>query len=482
MTRRLLLGYLTLTLFVLLILEVPLGIAYAHRQIDELTFDVERDAVALASLAEDSLEGTQPVDLQPVAEAYQERTGGRVVIVDAEGNVVADSDPLRPGDRSFASRPEMQVALDGRVATGTRRSDSLDQNLLYVAVPVASGGEVHGAVRITYPTSTVDERVVRNWVRLATVGLVTLAAATVVGIVFARSVVRPLRRLQDTATRLGHGDLEARTPTDDGPPEVRSLSLAFNDTAARLEQLVTAQEAFVADASHQLRTPLTALRLQLENIREEVDPAEGEEVDAALQEVSRLSRLVDGLLALARAERTSTTVTAEAVDLRDLLGERREVWAAVAAEQGVDLVLDTGAVPVVALATPDHVAGVIDNLLANALDVSHPGRSVTLSCRAGGAHVEVHVVDQGPGMTAEARARAFDRFWTTPSRGPRLGGSGLGLPIARRLARIDGGDLELAEAPAGGIDAVLTLQAAPRRSTPGSRGPSPGDAPAAAVR
>lgn len=457
MTRRLLFGYLTLTVLVLLVLEVPLGISYARRQIDELTFDVERDAVTLASLSEDVLEGTQDIDLQVVADAYQERTGGRVVIVDDQGQVVADSDPFRPGERSFASRPEIATALSGRVATGTRRSETLDENLLYVAVPVASGGEVHGAVRITYPTSTVDERVLRNWARLGLVAAVTLAAATVVGIVFARSVTRPLRRLQETATRLGHGDLEARTPVDEGPPEVRSLSVAFNDTANRLEQLVTAQEAFVADASHQLRTPLTALRLQLENVREEVDPAEAEEVDAALNEVGRLSRLVDGLLALARAERTSTTVTAEVIDLGELLDERREVWAPVAAEQGVALALDVADGPVLALATPDHVAGVVDNLLANALDVSAPGSSVTLTCRSVGGGVEAHVVDEGPGLSAEERARAFDRFWTTPSTGPRLGGSGLGLPIARQLARIDGGDLDLDEAAGGGVDAVLRL-------------------------
>ncbi len=461
MTRRLLLGYLSLTVLVLLVLEVPLGIAYARRQIDELTFDVERDAVALASLSEDALEGTQEIDLQAVAEAYQDRTGGRAVIVDDEGDVVADSDPLREGPRSFASRPEIATALGGEVATGTRYSRSLDENLLYVAVPVASGGEVHGAVRITYPTSTVDERVERNWYRLGLVAIVTLAAATVVGIVFARSVTRPLRRLQDTATRLGHGDLEARTATDEGPPEVRSLAVAFNDTATRLEELVTAQEAFVADASHQLRTPLTAIRLQLENVREEVGPEEAEEVDAALAEVGRLSRLVDGLLALARADRTSTTVTAEPLDLRDVLDERREVWSPVASDQGVAIAVD-GPAGVVALATPDHLAGILDNLLANALDVSSAGDTVSLTCRSVAGGVEAHVVDEGPGLSEEERARAFDRFWTTPASGPRLGGSGLGLPIARRLARVDGGDLELRQAPGGGIDAVVHLQAPPR--------------------
>lgn len=465
MTRRLLVGYLTLTVLVLVILEVPLGISYANRQLDELTFDVERDAVALASLSEDVLEGTQDIDLQPVTEAYQERTGGRVVIVDDQGDVVADSDPLRPGNRSFASRPEIDTALTGRVATGTRHSNTLDENLLYVAVPVASGGEVHGAVRITYPTSTVDDRVVRNWLRLGAVGLVTLLVATVLGIVVARSVVRPLRRLQETATRLGHGDLDARTPVDEGPPEVRSLSVAFNDTAARLELLVTAQEAFVADASHQLRTPLTALRLQLENVSEEVDPEVRDEVEAALREVARMSRLVDGLLALARAERTSATVTAEPISVVALLDERRDVWAPVAAEQGVTLRVDRASGQVEALATPDNVAGVVDNLLANALDVSAAGDVVTMSAALvdAGRAVEAHVVDQGPGLTAQERARAFDRFWSSAAPGPRLGGSGLGLSIARQLARLDGGDLELREAAGGGIDAVLRLQPAPAR-------------------
>lgn len=461
MTRRLLLGYLTLTLFVLLVLEVPLGISYAGRQIDELTLDVERDAVALASFAEDALEGTMQIDLQSVADAYQARTDGRLVIVDADGVVVADSDPLRPGERSFASRPEVARALDGEVATGTRRSDSLNENLLFVAVPIASGGQIHGALRITYPTSTVDARVWRNWLRLAAVAIVTLAAAAVLGIVFARSVTRPLRRLQETATRFGQGDLDARTPTDAGPPEVRSLAVAFNDTASRLEDLVTAQEAFVADASHQLRTPLTALRLQLENVQAEIDPEHGEDVDAALREVERLSRLVDGLLALARAERTSPTVTAEPVDLADLLRERGEVWASVASDQGVELVTVFAPHLAAAWATPDHVAGVIDNLLANALDVSPDGGSVTLSCTGGGnGTVEAHVVDEGPGLSEEERTRVFDRFWTSSTGGPRLGGSGLGLPIARRLARLDGGDLELRAADGGGIDAVLSLPAA----------------------
>jgi signal transduction histidine kinase len=454
-TRRLLIGYLTLTVLVLAVLEIPLGISYARRQREELTVDVERDAVALASFAEDTLEGDDDKDLQEAAEEYEERTGGRVVIVDQDGVAVADSDPPAPGSRSFASRPEVAEAIDGRVATGTRRSEDLDANLLYVAVPVASGGVVHGAVRITHPTSAIDERVVRNWWSLGGVALATIAAASLIGIVLARSVARPLRRLEEAATRLGAGDLDARATVAPGPPEVRALAVAFNDTAARLQELVVAQEAFVADASHQLRTPLTALRLRLENLREE-ELGDADDLEAALAELARLSRMVDGLLALARADRRSGLVTAELLDVAAVVDERLESWRPVAAEQGVEL-RGHGPAGLTARGTPDNIQGALDNLLANALDASVDGDAVTVTAATAGDWVELRIQDEGPGMSPEQRRRAFDRFWRGGDGEPRHGGSGLGLSIARKLVQADGGEVDLRDGEPDGLLAVIRL-------------------------
>ena len=152
MTRRLLLSYLSLALFVLLLLEIPLAVSYARNERHDLSSKVERDAVALGAIAEDTLEHDTPAErgrLAKIAEDYAVGTGGRVLVVDAEGNALVDTSPPLPGDRSFASRPEVQQALAGDVATGTRHSDTLKENLLYVAVPVSSGGVVHGAVRLT---------------------------------------------------------------------------------------------------------------------------------------------------------------------------------------------------------------------------------------------------------------------------------------------------------------------------------------------
>lgn len=468
MARRLLLAYVSLVGVVLLILEVPLGISYRDRQLDELRAGVQGDAVVLASYAEDSLESDAGASdrLRGLATDYTRRTGGRVVVVDEAGIAILDSAPRAEGPvgRDFSTRPEVASALDGRVATGTRRSETLDARLLYVAVPVASSGVVHGAVRVTFPTSAVDARVRRNWVTLGVIGVLTLTAATAAALAVARWVARPLRTLEAATTALGQGALDTRVAVGDGPPEVQRLGAAVNEMAARLEALVGAQEAFVADASHQLRTPLTSLRLRLELLEGSLgagpEPsAERAGVGAALAEVARMSRLVDGLLMLARAERTGASASAEVVDLQVVLADRLEAWRPVADEEGVTLELEAS--PVVALATADRLAQVVDNLLANAIEAAPDGSTVTLVADVGSAGPELHVLDRGPGLPEVARERAFDRFWSGRPSARGLGGSGLGLAIVRKLVDADGGRVELRDRLGGGLDVTVVLRSTP---------------------
>jgi hypothetical protein len=147
MSRRLLLSYLSLTLLVLAVLEVPLGITYSRNERRDLEVKVERDAVTVASLSEGVLERTGEISapaLRGVAKRYRADTGGRVVVVDRLGRRVVDSNPIA-GDTRFGTRPEIKVALAGRVASGVRHSNTLGADLLYVAVPIASGGTVLGA-------------------------------------------------------------------------------------------------------------------------------------------------------------------------------------------------------------------------------------------------------------------------------------------------------------------------------------------------
>ncbi len=456
MTNRLLLGFLAVTVVVLAVLEIPLGITYARNERQDLTLKVERDAVTLATLAADVLEPdgeTRLRALERLADGYAAETGGRVVVVNARGRAVVDTSPEFGEGRDFSTRPEMALALGGEVATGVRDSETLGQTLLYVAVPAVSGGSVLGAVRITYPTSAVDERVRRYWLILLAIAGVVVAAAAVAGLLLARWITSPLRTVERVAAAVGRGELDARAPAA-GPPEVRDLARVFNETAAKLQTLLHSQEQFVADASHQLRTPLTALRLRLENLEADAGPATRESLAGALAEVERLSALVEGLLALARSD--ASDARAEPIDLAEIAATRADAWSALADERGVRLET-ASAGETVARAAPDRVEQVLDNLLSNALEVSPPGSTIRLAAARDGSRVELHVVDEGPGLTPEQRERAFDRFWRG---GSSEGGSGLGLAIVARLVAADGGDVELRAAVPRGIDAVVRLPAA----------------------
>jgi signal transduction histidine kinase len=470
MARRLLLSYLSLTLFVLLMLEIPLAVSYARNERHDLVAKVERDAVALGAIAEDALEHDTGVDRRRLANVlanYASDTGGRVLVVDAEGTALVDTSPPFPGQRSFASRPEIQQALSGEVATGTRRSDTLGVNLLYVAVPVASGGAVHGAVRITYPTTAIDSRVHRYWFMLAAIAAVVLAAAALVALRLARATVRPLAELERAAVAAGEGDLTARAQVD-GPPEIRSLARRFNEMVGRVDELLSSQEEFVADASHELRSPLAALRLEFDNLEREAAPEGRANFEAVSRELERLAAVVEALLALARAdEKTSAPAP---IELEQVVEGRVALWAALCEEHGVSLVSTIGS-GVTVIATPGRLETVLDNLLANALQASPAGGTITISGKRLEDSVEIRIADEGRGMTVEELDRAFDRFWRAPGQSE---GSGLGLAIVRRLVRLDGGEAELRARPSGGLEAVVRLPAGAGRRQPTARlsGPS----------
>jgi signal transduction histidine kinase len=463
-TRRLLLTYLTITAFALVVVVVPLGLTFASRERDRFVFDIERDAQAVGSRAEDDLEaGTEP-DLSAVFDAYDVE-GARILVVDADGRSVADSSPAVLG-RSYGSRPEIAEALSGQRAAGQRWSNTLDTRLQYVAVPVASQGRILGAVRITVPSSTVDERVRETWWRLAALSAVVLATVGAVGLILARSVTRPVLQLDEAARRLASGDLDARVGAVEGAPELARLAEQFDATADRLQQMVDAQRRFVGDASHQLRTPLAALRLRLETMQ----TAPGEEAtrDAAIAEVDRLSRLVQSLLELARSTDAEPVVTE--VDLRPIVDERRDAWLEAARAREIDLVV-LGPSSVSAVAVDGAVEQVLDNLIANALAVAPAGSTIELALDPGPTATThgpvLRVTDQGPGLPPDQRARATSRFWRAPDAPP--GGTGLGLAIVDHLVMAGGGHLEL-EAGPGGVGLRATVAFAP----PGTRDPAPG--------
>lgn len=462
MRWRLSLIVIGLMLVILAAQDVPL-IRYLRRvETERAVASLERDAFILGGLAEDLLSGRNPSpgDLRSSLALYTGRNGANVVVTDQSGRaVVVTEDPAREGT-NFATpaRPEIDQALRGAPASGRRFSNDLDYELLYVAVPVLDGPQVIGTVRITFPASEIDRRARDRTLGLAAVGLVSLLAGTIAALVTAGYVTRPLRRLEARTKQVAAGDFTPITDADDGPPEVRHLARSFNTMTGRVAGLLDEQRAFASDASHQLRTPLTALRLQLEAAAGSaiVDPERTRtRIEAATAETERLQHLIEGLLVLARAERGDSPRSL--VDVTALTAERVAVWSSLAEEKQVTMTAALPGNPCVVRAIPGTIEQVIDNYLDNAVNVTSAGSRIHVTVVAGADAVEIHVADDGPGMTDEQITRAFDRFWRSPDAPHR--GSGLGLAIVARLASANGGRASLARRSPTGLDASVRFPA-----------------------
>jgi len=426
MIRQLIVSYVLLVAVALTAFTVPVAFTLTAQLRGDTEQSVEREAKTMALLLSGDAASRAALDRMVVA--YAQETPGTAEVLPAS-----------------------------RAKTATHWGDGE----LEVTAPARRDGRTVGAVRITYPTSDLTRRLVQIWGFRAILAVGVLAVAAGLGALVARRLTRPLRQLNDMASKFSDGDLTARSPVT-GPHETQTLARTLNQAGERLDTLIASQRIFVADASHQLRTPLTALRLSLDNIADGVDDEfVREDVEQATAEVVRMSRLVNGLLVLARAEAKVTA--AEPLPLREIVAERLSVWRPAADERGVHIALGGSVVdgrPLV-LASPGHLEQVLDNVLSNALEVSPDGATITVRSELRGDEVELTVSDEGPGMSDPDKSRAFDRFW----RGQGLtgrSGSGLGLSVVRQLVTDDGGTVTLRDAPDSGLSVVITLRASPR--------------------
>ena len=469
MARRIVLTMLCLVGALLVTAVIPLGLLTTARERDSFREDTVLSARALAALAEDGLTEHNSGQRTASVLARASLPGEHAWVYDKAGRLVARTGQVRPGDDAGASlRSPAGLAPAGRAPAGvvpagvvpavlrhggTVVTQAQDQLQVATAVETASGRPPAGVVVLARSTAELDERLRVLWAWLTAIAAAGLVAGVLVAIGFARWVGRPLSALDAAAQRLGGDALDTRSVTGQGPPEVRRLASTFNAMAGRLEALVHGHRATMADVSHQLRTPLAALRLRLDVLAQDADPATAADLADAQEEIARLSRLVDGLLAVARAENVVTEPVAVAV--AGVLRDRVAAWAPVADERGVDLASADSEPPVQASLGDGHLEQILDNLLANALDAVPAGGQVRVSAAPGERGVRIVVADTGPGMDKAQREAAFRRFASNTS-----GGTGLGLAIVHRLVTSNGGSAALSDTPGSGLTVTLDLPAA----------------------
>ncbi|MCX4825832.1 HAMP domain-containing histidine kinase [Streptomyces sp. NBC_01142] len=477
MRRRLLVIVCALVAGLIVALSVPLVRATAERAIQTSFIGRVQDSAWFADMAATALETGRTGRLKAAADRYTSLYDSQVVVVDDDREVVVA--PLPVNLEEPQARSALLQALADRPAEQPSVVWPWEDRPFVQAEAVKRDGRVLGAVLIVSPTDRARSEVADH---LALVVLGSLAALVIVLIAVAtpvvRWVLRPVHELDRATHEVALGRLKTHVSDRVGAPELRRLANSFNAMADSMHASQEQQRAFVAQASHQLRNPLTALRLRVENLEEFVDDPRGlHELQCAVEEADRFGEMLDGLLEMARAE--ASEAERKPVDVSAVVAHRADAWQAAFDAEGVAL---TTRIPdgVRALSLPDCLDHTLDTLLDNALkfgdgapvdvSVTHvpggrgdDGAASPDSGRAAGAvHgvVEVTVRDRGSGLSAEELSQAGGRFWRS-TRHQNVRGTGLGLALTRMLVEAGGGELRLAAARPHGLTATVRLPAAP---------------------
>ncbi|MFF8832660.1 ATP-binding protein [Streptomyces sp. NPDC015131] len=394
MRRRLINSTLAVVLVVIAVFGVSLVIVETRTISSSAQESVDSEAVRLVSIVESRLVGGEPVNPQILG---RQSGAKRYALVEIPG---------RP-DIEIGDRP------DGSVIRGS------------------ADGKRGERVTVEEPRSTVTREVGRTLLIIGAVALLAVIAAVLLAVRQANRLASPLTDLAETAERLGSGDPRPRHKRY-GVPELDRVADVLDASAERIARMLTAERRLAADASHQLRTPLTALSMRLEEIAETDDPdTVKDEAHIALTQVERLTDVVQRLLTNSRDPRTGSAI---AFDLDEVVKQQIEEWRPAYRSAGRAIVR-SGKVGMRAVGTPGAVAQVLAALIENSL--MHGGGTVALRTRVTGNQAVVEVTDEGPGVPPDLGARIFER--TISGRNS----TGIGLAVARDLAEADGGRLEL---------------------------------------
>jgi signal transduction histidine kinase len=478
MAKRTSLAVLSVLLFALLSLGFPLLRSIEYGASEEIARTVDQDGWLLATAISPSLTKPNEAEIERIiADAVGDQDLA-VVVQRADGSSVYDS--ARTTKQSTKQRQVLTAALAGALRgkpyPATRTGSS---TRVVSAVPIADQGRVVGAIGLSYLDRSVVKRTQQRRSVLLIVGLTGAALAVLFSLMLSRWITRPVRRLQTAARTFATGELskldEPDSPSSKGPREVRDLAETMELMAKQLDITLVRHRSFLANASHQLRSPLTAIALRLDNLRDRIgeDP-ERDQKDLSIMHSSLhdLSSQLDQLVRLAKTDHDSLE---ERVPIRAiaLLAERKTLWEDEAKRRSIDLVVLDSHDEVTIFATPGRIAQAFDNLITNAIDASPPGSSIELvasmrrtvarndGARPGGARVamaELRVIDHGIGMSSDKRQRAFQLYATDkPSDRGLLGGTGLGLSLVQLLVLADRGSVTLEETANGGTTAVISM-------------------------
>ncbi|TWF93447.1 sensor histidine kinase [Saccharopolyspora dendranthemae] len=444
MGKRLLLVLLTFSVLAVAGFAAPLLRATAAERTQQLVLARNADLDRFAGLADHAFGTGDATVLRAEARRYTDLYGEPLVVVDAARAPVVETGGARAAD--VAGPIDKALRNEPAGAVQWLRPWSREQLVRYR--PVGDGTRVTGAVVMEASVRRATSDIAGYWALIAAGALTALVVCGLLALVLSRWVLRPLADLGSGVRAISAGSRRSRVPADAGPPELRELAVSFNRMSEAVAEADERQRRLVADASHQLRNPMAALRLRVDALERRITPDGEQTYRSTVGEVDRLEALLDRLLALATADQASES--GEPADVAAVIDDRVRAWRPAAEDAGISLSAPDSASGRTALST-EELTQVLDVLLDNAVkyavgasvEMAWDGRSLT-------------VADTGPGLSDEEISLAAQRFWRADHhRGSR--GSGLGLAIAGQLLAAHGGEMRIARTEPHGLSVHLDL-------------------------
>ena len=443
-----------------------MGARLQNAVLDQAQHDLELQAFVLANALRDPLEHMRENDkeregrsLPQLIQVYAETTAARVSVTDRDLRLVASSDRRERAGVAKAG-PEFAAARQGQEANSIRWDEVAGEQRLFTAAPIREDdGQAIGYVQLSIPMAPVYASMRAMWWPPLVMGGAVLLLTFLVSLWLARHIAHPLQELTQVSEAMAAGDLGQQV-TPGGPDEIERLGNAFNRMAGRVREMLTRQQEFVAHAAHELRSPLTALRLRLEMIEQygQTDPAMTASYLTQMQgEVEQLQRLIDHLLALAALDEDALPPPAP-TDLAPLLYSLADTVSPLVQQAGLRLTVDVPSHLPPVLVNLDPIRMAVYNLLDNAIKYTPAGGQVTLRAEAVEGHLAVSVVDTGGGIPSDALPHIFERFYRVDkARSRRQGGAGLGLSLVQRIAELYQGQVQVESQVGQGSVFTLSL-------------------------
>lgn len=477
LANQLLFTYLLIIIFSLMAVTLWALLTIRAESINDLSNSLKVEAVNLALEIDNDLEldsEDSRARIQKAAERRATNQGVEIIVVDSNGHVLADSSPeekesgepdQKRAQENISKDTEVNEALAGIIAVYKRNSPATNTNTLFVAYPVRSRGVTAGVIRIGVPITEVEQRLRKNLIVFLEIIFATGVVTVLISLWLAERFNRPVKEMSKLAKEISLSTEFTNYLPVGRRDEIGELSLSFNQMVGRLKEQERIRQEFIANASHELKTPVMAIGSVVEALQAGAaeDPELRKKFLESLEKLSeRQRKLIAELLDVSKLDSTPDAGWSDKVNISQVLNECVEQVKAQAEKKGVSLSVpepDSGGQDFSILGNSSQLQRAIVNLLTNAINYTQAGGSVSLEVQTSDySLVQIHVKDSGQGIAPEDIPHVFERFYRADkSRTRELGGAGLGLAIAREIVARHHGLIDVDSTPGRGSTFTITL-------------------------